>query len=142
MHSNRRDQTSDMTLCQTTVLSSSPLYTRKPSSSLTRALARRHLAQRYYHATISTSTTSLFRMHRRTLTNPMSAAFSRNAWRLMLSPYLRIRPAFFLVPVTMLRRGEGELVRCVVGIEVEEAGEVCEGLRKGMPMDMGMEEEE
>nr|POE94394.1 hypothetical protein CFP56_16634 [Quercus suber] len=33
----------------------------------------------------------------------MSCAFSRNAWRDMLSPYLRMRPLFFLSPVTRLR---------------------------------------
>jgi hypothetical protein len=37
-----------------------------------------------------------------TLTHPISAAFSRNAWRLMLSPYLRIKPDFFFSPFTTL----------------------------------------
>lgn len=37
-----------------------------------------------------------------TFLNPMSSAFSRKAWRDMLRPYLRMRPAFFLSPVTRL----------------------------------------
>jgi hypothetical protein len=37
-----------------------------------------------------------------TLTNPISCAFSLNACRLMLSPYLRMMPDVFLSPVTTL----------------------------------------
>jgi hypothetical protein len=79
------------------------LRMRKGCTSLVHNL---HPIQRYCFSSASISPFSsspLFLVDvAHTLTNPISCAFSLNACRLMLSPYLRMMPDVFLSPVTTL----------------------------------------